>query len=258
MTSNHSFTTKKRRLTGGETLNYGSALDWQQEIGSSSGVSASSGKVVPASGTVISDGLIHHYTFADGTATDLVGSLDGTVNGPTHLAAGGPRSDGAFSNDGVDDYIEFPNSPSVNSSPLTVSLWVKTADGDGRIVGKRGDGWVGWGIRTSGGHVGFIVDDGSADSVNSTVTVADGAWHHVAMTYDGSVLKGYVDVFDEVSVVSSRMIANGSTMTLGDIDGTKNSGANKDPINADFDNLRIYDRVLNISELETVFDSEKP
>src|SRR3989344_5052527 len=91
-------------------------------------------------------GLVAHYTFDDGTASDSSGnSNNGTVNGATAVV--GKVGSGAMSFDGVDDIIEVTQSSSINDPlALTVSVWAKqsTLKTNGYYISKADN--------SSGGH----------------------------------------------------------------------------------------------------------
>jgi hypothetical protein len=72
-------------------------------------------------------GLVAHYNFDDGTATDSSGNGNhGTIFGNPQVV-GGARSAG-LKFDGIDDYIEVPNSTSLNPSQITMAAWVNPLD----------------------------------------------------------------------------------------------------------------------------------
>src|SRR5882672_3056514 len=75
-------------------------------------------------------GPIGSWSFSEGSGTVAADSsgngLDGTlVNGPAFVA--GPVGQ-ALSFDGVDDYADVPSAPALDTFPLTVSVWIRTAD----------------------------------------------------------------------------------------------------------------------------------
>lgn len=73
------------------------------------------------------EGLVAHYSFDDGTAKDQ------SENGNDGLIYGDPVSvDGmvgkALEFDGINDYIEVANSPTLNPAQLSIATWVKLVD----------------------------------------------------------------------------------------------------------------------------------
>ncbi|GEM_PF-3918775 len=108
----------------------------------------------------------------------------------------------ALSFNGVNQYVSFPND-TANPYPLTVTCWIKTSDNNTNsegIVNKYVSGSLsGWNIFLLNGEVRawYIKDffdnvfDGSS-GLNGGL-IADGAWHHIAFSVDGTGGKLYVD-----------------------------------------------------------------
>ena len=61
-----------------------------------------------------------HWT-GDNTPSDSVGSNHGTLNGDTTYATG--KIGDAFSLDGTDDYVNVPDSASLDVAPTTRSMY---------------------------------------------------------------------------------------------------------------------------------------
>lgn len=74
----------------------------------------------------IYDGVLLHYKM-DGSALDYSGNgFNGMLNGATPVNDSQGNANAAFYFDGVDDYIDFPNDPSLKPPlPITVSYMVK-------------------------------------------------------------------------------------------------------------------------------------
>jgi hypothetical protein len=74
----------------------------------------------------LQQGLVAYYPF-NGNANDESGNgIDGIANGATLIADRFGNSNSAYSFDGVDDYISFPNSNTIgitSFSGITISLW---------------------------------------------------------------------------------------------------------------------------------------
>ena len=144
---------------------------------------------------------------------------------PTWEAAGKFGSGIYF--DGVDDYIQIDDSFSLDiQDEVTVECWVKVTATTGtwmRVVWKQ-DAY-GITINPDGTFSGsFLISaDGSLpgqyyNSPNSTTVVTDGAWHHLAVTFDGQTMKTYVGGILEGadSSNSGRIINSVNPLILGD------------------------------------------
>ena len=102
--------------------------------------------------------------------------------------------------DGVDDFIEVVDPaallPDNAGDPFTFETWVQVASGATfQPIASLGtnSGLTGLEIGIDGsGNLTAFSADGTATAV-SAAAVNDGAWHHVAVTYDGANLQTYVD-----------------------------------------------------------------
>src|SRR3990167_7521043 len=78
-------------------------------------------------------GLVAHYTFDDGTASDSSGNgNNGTVNGATAVV--GKVGSGAMSFDGVDDSVSMGNTADQTTNDFSVSFWAKDTSNIGHIL----------------------------------------------------------------------------------------------------------------------------
>jgi hypothetical protein len=215
----------------------------------------------------------------NGDATDSAGSADGTMNGGPSVTADRDGNVGsALAFDGIDDWLELPAPSSLGS--FSVSFWMKTStsgpltDGtdaewynglglvDAEVTAQPGD----WGTALLNEHVGFGFDTGTTyweESVESTSSVTDGAWHHVVVTRSvvstatpESDLAIYVDGIYEAGTIG----ATGANMTNLAI-GIGNNPSDADPsVNRLFfegaiDDVRMYTGVLLPSEITALYEA---
>ena len=121
----------------------------------------------------------------DGNANDIVGGNNGTLQGGTTFATGEVTR--AFSFDGT-GYVDASDSNlPVGNSSATLSAWIKTTQ-----TGEQY--FLSWGSRDvcNAGHeiaLGtynhhFILES-CGGGLQGTMTVDDGAWHHVAGVWYG-------------------------------------------------------------------------
>lgn len=257
MADNSFFKTKKQRLKSGDGLGYGTTLDWSSEIVDSTGVSASSGRVSPGSEVAVTDGLIHHYPLNDGTADDQVGNANGTVNGATHLDAGGPQEDGAFNLGGVSDYIEIP--AGLLEDSYSLSTWVyldSTSDWQRWFdIGADNKNHVYAAIPDANGNLTVTYKNGGADVYNLSASLpAPGNWVHLVHTSgDGSA-----EIY-----INGSLAASVSATTDPSSDWTPSAAYFGKSFAADpyldgrLDNIRIYNRKLGEDGVQAIQDSER-
>jgi hypothetical protein len=164
--------------------------------------------------------------------------------------------------DGVDNYVEVPDSSSLAvSGNITIMAWIRPAVNIsdqvhlGDIVDKHG--WIndnhtlagGYMLEAAGdkgGKIGFSLYDssGSLREVwsNETNPVQAGAWSHIAGTYNGNDLTLFVNgAIDNVTHVPGISIG---TATCPLRIGTNSLNYSRDPFNGSIDEVRIYNTAL--------------
>ena len=153
----------------------------------------------------LNKGLVLHMTFdrdetADGLVTDSSGGDNNGIPSGIRWTPDG-KLGGAyeFTRDG--DRIVIKNNPSLNPAHLSLSAWIKTTTADGvsrRIFdkayasgfalgmtgGSQQDGWR--------GLAGMGIGPGTHRVLTKT-RLADGQWHQVVGTFDGTNETLYVD-----------------------------------------------------------------
>ena len=208
------------------------------------------------------------------TATDIVNPLtSGTLNGPLWVSG---MVAGGLSFDGVNDYVEVLHDPSLDfgEGDLTIDAWIQTNDAtssvmtlvDQRINPSNPIGYVGYSLYLYHGKLGFELAHGngsltcgptaSCTNYGETYFVADGQWHHIAVTVardhpiDGG--KFYVDgaqvgVFDPVSQMGS--LGDSGKLRLGSRSfypfGGFYGGA--------LDEVELFPRALTADEIKGIF-----
>lgn len=148
-------------------------------------------------------GPVAHWRFDEGsgsTAADSSGNGNlGTVEGGATWIAG--KRNGALAFDGSTGVVRVPSSPTLEPQAVTVSAWVKRSGSPGNykyILGKGALACLSasYGLYSGpeGGLV-FYVADGAdySRSPDAGPAVWDGAWHHVAGTFDGASVRLFVD-----------------------------------------------------------------
>jgi len=145
-------------------------------------------------------GLQAHYEF-EGNANDSSGSArNGTVMGDPFFGAG--KVGQAISLDGLGDYVEITGYKGVlGSSAVTVTAWVKTSSTGTTDAGSDStNAIVGWGSGTANQRFGFRIDGGrlraehAGGNIQGQTNLADGQWHHVAVTVQENSTISYPDV----------------------------------------------------------------
>lgn len=167
-------------------------------------------RVANAWADTCSGGPRAHWRMEEGSGTTVA---DSSGNGHVLTLAASPNSPawssetpsttftntGSLAFDGIDDYADAGDVPDFDfTAGFTVEAWVKASStqnsSDSAIVSKISElsfgyqGWMLW--STAGGLVGYINGQGR---VSATTSILDNSWHHVAMTWDGTTVRIYVD-----------------------------------------------------------------
>ncbi len=117
--------------------------------------------------------------------TDLNWGERGDPGLPPFALNAPPEPQYALSFNGVDDCITIPDSASLTLGTFTFEAWIKPeANGpDFRNIIMKGN--FGYGVAIDvDGHVRYWVDNDSANALQSTGTVANGQWQHIAVSVD--------------------------------------------------------------------------
>jgi len=185
----------------------------------------------------------------------------GAISGATRI---GGRFSRALRFDGVDDQVLIPRSSSLEPAAITVEGWVHggASPGSFRHIVAQGANLcdvASYGLYTGiGGGLAFYVSAGSAASFAvspaAPASVWDGAWHHVAGTYDGASVRLYVDGAEVGTGTPSNLaIAYGLPTSqdglLGAFGGGPCPGGTTLNYGGDLDEPRTWRRALSAEEL---------
>lgn len=192
----------------------------------------------------------------DGTATDSINGNVGTLlNGATY---GAGRWGQAFSLDGQNDVVIVPNSPTLNapgvSDRITLSLWLKWSGNTSqwgvlpvlRKASSNNNNTYTIDVLNSG-KVGISISDGTAGGTQATQSpgvLSSGRWYHVSGTYDGALLKLYVDgvlVASKATSVNIGVASGQLYIGRDEYAGTWFGGM--------IDQVEIYDQALTATEV---------
>ena len=170
--------------------------------------------VIPAAAQVPSyvptDGLVGWWPF-NGNANDESGNgNDGSILNATLSTDRFGNSESAYAFDGVNDYIQVPHHPDLNSLPFSISFWLKanTQNGLGKIFNKVCcASWNGWDIEVMGATDGistmhFEYYNAPCQGIYQTycspvpfpvLPTHDDVWHHFVFTVDSTQANVYLD-----------------------------------------------------------------
>src|SRR5262245_59511440 len=200
----------------------------------------------------------------DADAADIVGGNDGTLVNGTTIVTG--KVGNAFSFDGVDDFVQVPDSNlwTFGSNDFSVNLWANfsTVDTGSRdqlrnvFVGHDGaqppfftvNKWI-FHYAENGlfFHI-FDMTEGNPIFLGPfPFTPVVGQFHHFAVTRSGSTYTFYADGAAIGSTVDSRPIPNATApLTIGQSEGVGF-------FHGLIDEVQIYNRALSQTEIQSIF-----
>lgn len=204
-------------------------------------------KAIYQNNTFIRDGLVAYWRFDEGSGT--------TAHDTHHIAKSDNKEGSIFGNalsfDGVDDYVEVPDSDSLDiTDEITVEAWVKLKEVAGgqrqKIIAGKFDGdYDPYALIYDNvdHYVGFKLSANSVTVPHYSYT-PDNKWHHLVGTYDGKDVKFYFDGELKASIPNSGLIkSRTNSVTIGGWTGQTRF------INGTIDEVHIYNRALSAEEI---------
>jgi hypothetical protein len=224
--------------------------------------------------------LVGHWKLDDGDgniATDSSGNENhGTLMPASPVWTTEGIINGALDFDGVDDYVEIPDDPSLDiTNEITLMAWVYAeswdddtgypVDGDNAengILTKGGDSdWGVWNLHYKTTSNGFrfelITSDNNGHTVFETTpsTTLD-TWYHIAGVYDGTEMKLYINgVMDNFAAVTGDIKTNDAPLRIGKQFYWATAYSYWD---GKIDEVKIYDRALTSTEIHDEYCQGNP
>jgi hypothetical protein len=194
-------------------------------------------------------GLVAAYGFDEpsGTAiTDAMSAHSGTVSGATRVAG---RYGQGLSFDGVDDFATVPHDASLNlGSGMTVEAWVRPSALTSlrSVVTKQAVGQLAYALYANSATDQPLASVFTTSAMNASGGPALGTstWTHLAMTWDGGVVRLYLDGAEVATHAATGSLATGTgELRIGgnSLQGQFFSGI--------IDEVRIYDRALTPGQI---------
>jgi hypothetical protein len=207
-------------------------------------------------------GLVAYYKCNDGSGTvltDATGGSDGTLqNAPAWVASEIQFAGNALSFDGTDDVVNIADNTTLDiTTAITLEAWVyaskntgvqnvvcksSNAPNTGYIFPRTDNGWtnvvlylhIGGGWRTLSAPYGLL-----------------NAWHHLAATYDGAMMRLYIDGVLAASQAQTGTIAvNSNVVALGNQTGIAEYFGGR------ADEIRIWNTARTQVEIQAAMNDE--
>ncbi len=200
-----------------------------------------------------STGLVGDWHLDDtpgSTAIDSSGNNNGTASGTGYWTTGRYGASALLGNG--DDMVNVPetNTALRLGTQQSMEAWVKfnaTAADSVRLVGKGNGNNRNYGLwLMTDGSILNQFQNASATAYNcqTTAKVNDGAWHHVAGTYDGATMKVYIDGVEAASYACGAItpVTSSDPLTI----AYGNAGA---ALNGAVDEVKVYNVALTADQV---------
>ncbi len=216
----------------------------------------------------VTDGLVGCWDFDQGS---LVTAMDMSGNGNDGIMVNTTYSDpppGSLSTASLSfntnqtgyaySYVTILDSPSLRpNSSLTLAAWVKTDAEQQRsccIVTKRyGSSYRNsFGLWYQYGDLRFVLEDGVTHPYISIAQPPANEWHHIVATYNGSLMRLYVDGLERVNKTFSGTILYDDNPVLIGADCDNADHIPDAGWNGLIDEVLIYNRSLSQAEIAQI------
>jgi hypothetical protein len=210
----------------------------------------------------LTDGLVGLWKF-EGNFNDSAGTNHGTPKGDAKIVTDTERGQ-VLELDGNGDYVEIPNSPSLNITGDQVSMaaWVNfnaTGSTPQIIIAKvfnnttHSSPYFSYGMHLLANaqpRVWISRTGGAANRPGNTGSIHAGQWHHLAGVYTGAQLQLFLDgQLVASNTVSGNLIGYDTVLRLGI------NGGLTEPMGGRMDDVAIFNRALTAEEVVAVMQS---
>jgi hypothetical protein len=175
--------------------------------------------------------------------------------------------------------IEIPYNSGLNPSQMTVALWVNAdvINENNRFLGLHS--WIGYKFQLQSTNRPFFTvhaDEGTWDR-DAEVELPINEWHHIAVTFGGGNMVFYIDgvavkTWDNTPGEAMSISDDPYNLVIGQDFPTDQYAATADNFDTDhkiplawggyfrglLDEVRIYNTVLTATQIQTVYNREKP
>lgn len=147
---------------------------------------------------------------------------------------------------GVNNFVQKNNtSLPLGNSPRTMEAWVKTVQTNTGVI-------LNWGNITNNQRCAILVLNGKLyfageyNDISGTITINDGLWHHVAVTFDGTNMRGYVDGVQDISTTKALNTV-GTSLRI----GKRAVSEDGEYFNGKIDEVRIWNITRSQAAIQT-------
>jgi hypothetical protein len=226
--------------------------------------------------SAVDTGLVAHYKLNDNTTTttviDSVGNYNGALTNALNTSGSSitGKINGALNFDGINDYVNLMNAGSLsnfakNYSNYSFSVWVKTSDlpssGNFDIINKyynHTNGYRAFSLLILNGlnqvyYCEYGKDTGGTYRIKcliSPTVLANNTWYHMAVVGNSTNTTFYLNgAYNAQGESIDKLHAGTINITIGHSPNTT------DAFKGSIDDVRLYNRTLNQSEISYIYNS---
>ena len=224
--------------------------------------------VAPTTNPVSAGGLVAYYPLDEGTGTTTADASgrghDGNLEGGVTWVTRGLVGNSAINvNGGPGARVSIGAWDPIGPGGMTLSIWTRWLGQHGRSQGlicKR-DGWGSSDVLrfmfeifpNAALRLGQYGSD--VYSPADTMTPYIGRWAHVAVTFDGTTARFYLNGSEIASGPFTPGTMTGATVTIGNTQSSIAWTDSPESFNGDLDEARIYNRALSPAEIAYLADT---
>lgn len=223
--------------------------------------------------TLLADGNLKAYYRLANTSDSGSGGFTLTNNNSVPFVSAKYSNGADFGSSNTNKSLTINNNLGITAGNVSISCWVKLkaeiGSGTWGLVGQEGrqiggDEWIRYqiGYEYNGGarrlRFSRVKNDVADQTANYTITLGTSSWHHLVLTYDGTNLRGYVDGTLQAGPTAASGFggsANGhSEFSIGaSPSGTNTAGEVENYASAIIDDVAVFNRVLNSTEVTSLY-----
>ena len=174
-------------------------------------------------------------------------NADGDITGPATWASG--KLGTALTFNGTGNYVDVGNPTALRVTSGTLQAWIKSSQTTGTqaIIGKSDNYYV----LLSSNRIAIFDFNTSTTCQETAGLIADGAWHHIAVTFQSGVNNGTTIYRDGIATKTCTMttVNQSSNVIIGD------DFTHTQKFNGQLDEVKVYNRVLSPSEVKAEYDA---
>jgi hypothetical protein len=201
--------------------------------------------------------LVAYYPFEGSAHDESSNQNHGIVYGASLSSDGLGQTGSAYAFNGRGSHILVPTHPSLNvTQEITITAWIKPISTRGQYIVHKAATAGGGGPYSLDIYSGTIrvllygVNNGFLE-LSGTRPIRQGVWQHIAMTYDGKITRIYYNGQpDGAAETTGRIDTSNKGLEIGTYQWGQPTPYYEGPI----DNVRIYKRALDASEIVSLFE----